>query len=184
MRRLCLRCFCFTCDQNSKAEDSNPSSIRLQKVNEKNAEPVQRISSSFGAPPRQRVQLAIAMALVVIAGLASRSFPFLFPATLGKYPGDALWAMMVLFGVALLKPSIPPARLALLALAITCIVELSQLYQAPWLNAIRATTAGHLVLGSNFDWLDLSSYTVGIIAGFSLDVVIFHRVRAAREIST
>lgn len=153
-------------------------------MNEREAESVERIISASGAIRRQRLQLAIAIALIVITGLASRSFPFLFPSVLGKYPGDALWAMMILFGLAFLRPGIAPARLALVALAFTYLVELSQLYQTPWINAIRATTAGHLVLGSNFDWLDLCAYTGGVIVGFTLDVVIFHRVRAAREIST
>jgi len=151
-------------------------------VNEKKAEPVRRITSNSGAPRRQRLQLAIAIALVVVTGLASRSFPFLFPVMLGKYPGDALWAMMILFGVAFLKPRIPPSRLSFLALTITYLVELSQIYQAPWINSIRATGVGHLVVGSNFDWLDLCAYAVGVIAGFILDVSLFYRIRAANEI--
>jgi hypothetical protein len=41
-------------------------------------------------------------------------------------------------------------------------VELSQLYHAAALDAVRATTAGHLVLGSGFDLRDLVAYGVGV----------------------
>jgi len=41
-------------------------------------------------------------------------------------------------------------------------VEISQLYQVEWLNNIRSTTLGRLVLGQGFLWSDIISYTVGI----------------------
>jgi hypothetical protein len=63
----------------------------------------------------------------------------------------------------------PLAGLALLA---SYAVELSQLYQAPWINAIRGTTLGHLVLGSTFAWQDLVAYTFGVAAGFLLDLLL------------
>ncbi len=45
-------------------------------------------------------------------------FPFLLPAFLGKYPGDALWALMVFCGLAVLFPAARGRRLAAGALAI------------------------------------------------------------------
>lgn len=96
-------------------------------------------------------------------GLVSRRFP-----ELGKYPGDALWTMMVLFGLAILWPALSTARLTLGALAISYVVEFSQLYQASWINAVRAHPIGHLVLGSTFNWPDLAAYTVGALLAMSL----------------
>jgi hypothetical protein len=121
--------------------------------------------------PRSRLWLAAGFMAVIALGLASRKYPFLFPAILGKYPGDALWALMVLLGCAFWRPRATTGRLALTALAISCLVEFSQLYQAPWINAIRHTTMGHLVLGSTFSWLDMVAYAVGISAGALLDAV-------------
>ena len=54
----------------------------------------------------RRSHLALALVATIALGLASRAFP-LFPAFLGKYPGDALWALMVLFGIAFVRPDIP-----------------------------------------------------------------------------
>ena len=35
----------------------------------------------------------------------------------------------------------------------------------PWIDALRSTLPGRLVLGSTFNWLDLSAYAVGIGLG-------------------
>ncbi|HSU53142.1 MAG TPA: DUF2809 domain-containing protein [Candidatus Dormibacteraeota bacterium] len=98
----------------------------------------------------------------MVLGLASRKWPWLLAAALGKYPGDALWAGMVYWAVAFLSPAAPVIRVAAYALAISYLDELSQLYQATWINQFRATTVGHLLLGSAFSWLDLFAYTVGV----------------------
>ncbi len=124
--------------------------------------------------PRGRWPLALACVAVIALGLASRALP-VFPITLGKYPGDALWALMVFFGLAFLRPELRPLHLALLALTVSWVVELSQLYQAPWINSIRATRPGHLVLGSQFHWPDLLAYATGALAGLALDVSLFYR---------
>ena len=58
---------------------------------------------------------------------------------------------------------------ALIALAFCFVIELSQLYQAPWLNAIRQTTLGGLILGFGFLWSDLLGYCVGVFVAYLLD---------------
>ena len=121
--------------------------------------------------PRSRLWLLIGLAAVIACGLSLRTYPFLFPSFMVKYPGDALWALMVFLGWALIKPYELPARLAGFALATSYIVELSQLYQSPWINSIRATTIGHLVLGSTFSMYDMYAYTVGIAFGYGVDAL-------------
>jgi hypothetical protein len=115
--------------------------------------------------------LAVAIA-VIAAGLASRRFAWLFPAALGKYPGDALWAAMVYWGWAMVVPRLAAPRLAALALATSFAVEFSQLYHTPWLDAVRATVPGHLVLGSGFGWIDLVAYAVGVVLAVSGDLLL------------
>jgi hypothetical protein len=111
---------------------------------------------------RHRGFMAAAFIGTIALGLASRQHPALFPAALGKYPGDALWAQMVYWLLALWAPSASAVKLALGALMVSYADELSQLYQAQWIQQVRATTVGHLVLGTHFSWLDVASYTVGI----------------------
>jgi hypothetical protein len=123
---------------------------------------------------RRRIPLAVAVTLVIAAGLVSRAYPVL-ATFLGKYPGDALWALMVMLGIAFLRPDLTTRRLALFALAFCWLVEFSQLYQAPWINAIRTTHLGHLVLGTTFQSLDLLAYALGILTGVILDAYLFHQ---------
>ena len=122
--------------------------------------------------PRSRLWLGGGILLVIVLGLASRRFPFLFPAGLGKYPGDALWSWMVFLGWAWVKPGAATCQLAGLAVVTSFGVEFSQLYQAPWINAIRGTTLGHLVLGAEFSWVDLVAYLVGVAVGVGADVAV------------
>jgi len=111
---------------------------------------------------RNRIYLGAALLFTIGLGLASRKFPALFPAALEKYPGDALWAQMVYWLVCICTPTASVIKVVLSSLAISYVDEISQLYQAPWINSIRATTPGHLVLGSHFSWIDMASYTIGI----------------------
>lgn len=64
---------------------------------------------------------------------------------------------------------ISTARLALLAFALACVVEFSQLYQAPWIRTIRQNPFGHLILGSTFNAPDLIAYLVGVTLGAILE---------------
>lgn len=119
---------------------------------------------------RDRFIYAAAVVVVIAAGLASRRFPDLLPAFLGKYPGDALWALMVFLALGFMKPRWPSAFTAGLALTISFAVEFSQMYQAPWINSLRDTTLGHLVLGTTFGWYDLAAYAAGVLAGYVADI--------------
>ncbi len=89
---------------------------------------------------------------------------------------------MVFTGCALIAPRAPGLRLAGAALAFAFVIEFAQLYQAPWINAIRATTLGHLVLGTGFQWWDLLAYAVGVGFGWRCDAAIAKRPGAARMV--
>ena len=60
-------------------------------------------------------------------------------------------------------------RLGLLAIGISFAIELSQLYRAPWIDSIRATRPGALVLGQGFLWSDLVCYSAGVVLAMALD---------------
>jgi hypothetical protein len=124
---------------------------------------------------RRRPYLIAAIAVTTALGLASRKYPQLFPSALGKYPGDVLWAQLAYWCIGFVFSSASIGRIACYALAVSYADELSQLYQAPWINSIRATTAGHLFLGASFSWLDLLSYTVGIAVCAIIEIVLLKK---------
>ena len=64
-----------------------------------------------------------------------------------------------------------PGRLVVVSLAIAFAVELLQLYQAPWMQALRAHPLAYLVLGNGFDPLDLLAYVIGIAGAAVVDGV-------------
>ena len=113
--------------------------------------------------------MTLLIAAVIAIGLASRRGYMPFPAWLGNYPGDALWAWVVLLCVAWLRPAITRGKLMAWTLVIAFAVELLQLYQAPWMQALRANKLAYLVLGNGFDPLDLLAYVVGIGVGAMVD---------------
>ena len=78
--------------------------------------------------------------------------------------GDALWAVMMVWCVSVIAPALRRSVRGLTALAVCWAVEASQLYHAPSVDALRATTAGRLVLGSGFDARDLAAYAAGVLA--------------------
>ncbi len=118
---------------------------------------------------RSRAGLTLLIAAVIAIGLASRRGYMPFPAWLGNYPGDALWAWVVLLCVAWLRPAITRGKLMGCSLAIAFAIEFLQLYQAPWMQALRANKMAYLVLGNGFDPLDLLAYVVGIGVGAMMD---------------
>ncbi len=83
--------------------------------------------------------------------------------------GDALWAAMVVWLIAAVAPAIRLPWRAAAALGVSYAVEFSQLFRFPALDALRRTTAGHLVLGSGFDPRDFASYAVGVLAAVLLE---------------
>ena len=121
---------------------------------------------------RHRLAAFAAMAATVALGLASRHWPSALPAFLGKYPGDALWALMVFFGWRALRPRARARDVAWPAMATCAIVECAKLWHVPWLVKFRGTTLGHLLLGHVFSWQNLAAYALGVLAGTALDRVL------------
>ena len=113
-------------------------------------------------PTRHRVYCAVCAACIVALGLIWRSDHPSLPPFLRKYGGDALWAALVFNLVALVKPLWSSFHVGIWAFGIACAVGISQLYHAPWIDALRGTRLGALILGSTFNWPDIPAYAVGV----------------------
>ncbi|MDF9465523.1 MULTISPECIES: DUF2809 domain-containing protein [Bacillus] len=114
---------------------------------------------------RNRVVYALFTIVVIILGLSSRKFAFALPHLLNDYLGDALWALMIFTGFGFLFPKTETKKLAFISLMFCYGIEASQLYHAEWIDSIRATTLGGLVLGYVFLWSDVVAYTIGVGVG-------------------
>ena len=118
---------------------------------------------------RNRLLYAIAAAMTIALGLASRKAPHIVADTFGKYPGDILWATMVYFLIASLTPKLPAKRIFFATVIFSTMIEFLKLYRAPWMIAIRHSTAGALVFGHVFTWQNLPAYVFGAAIGLAAD---------------
>ncbi len=109
---------------------------------------------------RRRLPYLCALISLCVLGLLVRKQNAVSPTFFTAYFPDAAWTMAVYCGFGLLLCR--GARLHFAAsLGVSFLIELSQLWHPPFLEALRATTLGGLVLGYGFLWSDLVCYTVG-----------------------
>jgi hypothetical protein len=80
----------------------------------------------------------------------------------GSVAYEVFWISLV----ALFLPKASPFRIAVGVCIATCGLEFLQLWQPPWLQALRATLLGRLVLGNVFTWSDFFSYFIGSFVGW------------------
>jgi hypothetical protein len=129
---------------------------------------------------RNRLLYLLFLVITIVSGLASRHFSDLLPHWVQLYSGDALWALMVflLFGFFFQRKS--TLWVAIAAIAFSYSIEISQLYHASWIDAIRSNPLGGLVLGFGFLWSDLVCYTAGVGFGFVIEKVFFKSSLSSR----
>ena len=89
---------------------------------------------------------------------------------MAAYAGDTLWALAAFLGIGLLLPKARTGRVALLAISFATLIEVGQLYHAPWIDSIRRTTLGGLILGFDFVWSDLACYAAGVGLGIVIEL--------------
>ena len=118
---------------------------------------------------RNRLLYTAMIIIVIILGLWSRKLSNVLPAFLNKYLGDALWALMIFIGFGYIFREMETKIVALIGILFCYLIELSQLYHANWVDNMRKTTLGGLVLGYVFSWSDLLGYAIGIGVGVIID---------------
>lgn len=120
---------------------------------------------------RNRLLYLILTIIVMILGLLSRKIENL-PEIISLYSGDILWSLMVFLIIAFIFNEKSTIFTISWAIIFSYSIEISQLYHAPWIDAIRNTTLGSLILGFGFLWSDLVCYTIGILIGIVIDIII------------
>ena len=109
--------------------------------------------------------------LVCTLGIGSRRFGDALPGFIAAYAGDTLWALAAFLGIGMVLPRASTWTVALLAISLSFAVELSQLYHAPWIDSLRSTTVGGLLMGFGFLWSDLACYAVGVGIGVLIEII-------------
>lgn len=102
--------------------------------------------------------------LTIGLGLLSRTR--FIPDWIYPYLGDMLYALMFFFITGFVFPRLHSWKIVLISVGFCFLIELSQLYQADWINTLRSYRLGGLILGYGFLWSDLVSYAVGGMMGW------------------
>ncbi len=126
--------------------------------------PAHNLNHRMPSINRNRIIYGLLTASVLLTGFASRHF-FGEISFVKTYAGDVLWALMVFFGLAFIFKTWPFKTILLATLLFSFSIEIIQLYHAPWIDNVRATRLGGLVLGFTFVWSDLLCYCLGASAG-------------------
>ncbi|MEN2767921.1 DUF2809 domain-containing protein [Ornithinibacillus xuwenensis] len=122
---------------------------------------------------QKRLVYFIVVVMMILFGLASRVYSHFLPFVIAENAGDILWAMMVYFGFRYLLVQGNMHTSLWVSLLFCFCIEFSQLYQANWINLIRNTIIGGLILGKGYLTVDLFRYTSGIVIAFFFDKL-FH----------
>ena len=104
-------------------------------------------------------------ALIVPLGLWLR-FSAPVPEWLRDGSGGVLYVLFWMLAFLVVNPDTPSSRLAVTVFIATCGVEFSQAIHVAWLERLRATLPGRLILGTMFSWGDFPPYAVGAILGW------------------
>lgn len=121
---------------------------------------------------RPHIIYSLLIIFTIAIGLLSRHYAFV-----PLFIGDVLWATLVYFLFRFVFIKKPVKAIVIYSLLFSYAIEFSQLYTAPWIEHLRQTLFGKLVLGSVFCWGDLLSYTVGIFIGVAIEVYLVRRLR-------
>jgi hypothetical protein len=115
----------------------------------------------MGSATSLKYRLALLFCIIVIV---PTGYLIRFAETGGwisDFLGSVAYEMFWIALVALLCPKLSPLWIAIGVFFVTCGLEFLQLWQPAWLQAVRATLPGRLVLGNTFVWTDFLSYGVG-----------------------
>ncbi len=116
--------------------------------------------------------------ITILAGLFSRSEFIELPRVIDDYIGDVLWGSMVfwMFIIIFYRKKIIVGLIY--ALLFSFAIELSQLYHAQWIDALRKIKVFGLILGYGFLYSDLICYSVGILLAYYFESICLKRVKA------
>ncbi len=110
---------------------------------------------------KYRIIILICLIFTVILGLATKFYEGIFSEWLNNSFSSIFYEAFWIFLVIFIRPQLPPGLVAFLVFLVTSLLEFLQLWKPPFLQAIRATLIGRLLLGNTFVWWDFLYYILG-----------------------
>jgi hypothetical protein len=113
----------------------------------------------------KRAIFCLSILAIVPLGYVIR-FNHILPEYIRDAGGSIAYELFWILSILVIYPAANRRLTALWVCLGTCGIELLQLYQPPWLQAIRATLPGRLILGTSFSSLDFPPYVIGSYLGY------------------
>lgn len=110
---------------------------------------------------RYRFILFLAIIIIIPLGLVCKFYKGPLDEWLNNYSGGIFYEIFWILLVILINPKIKPSIATIWVFMITVLLEFMQLWHPPFLEAIRATLIGRLLIGTTFDWWDFPHYMLG-----------------------
>lgn len=114
---------------------------------------------------RYRLILLISMIVIVPLGYIIR-FSQADQGGFGDFFGSVAYEIFWILLVVFCFPKLSVMKVAIAVCLATCAIEFLQLWTPPFLQVIRATLPGRLVLGNTFLWADFPAYFGGSFLGW------------------
>ena len=124
------------------------------------------------------------LSLIVVTplGFYSKYYTGIAQKWVHDYSGDILyeifWCLLIFLFIPKKKAI---SKIALWVFAVTCFLEILQLWKPPFLQLIRKTLIGKFVLGTTFVWWDFIYYLIGSLMGWLLLQQIWQFCRPPRS---
>lgn len=116
-------------------------------------------------PFSARQRFALSLLLLVPLGIGTKLYAGPAGEWVRGHAGGVLYVVFWIVVVATVAPSLAPWKMASGVLFVTCLVEITQLWEPTILRQIRQRFIGRALLGTTFTCWDFPHYGLGAILG-------------------
>ena len=124
----------------------------------------------------RRITILLSLLIITPLGLLSKAYSGVGQEWVRDYSGDVLyevfWCLVIFWFIRPARDTIAlrktTMKIALWVFAITCVIEVSQLWFHLVPELIRNSFIWRMILGAGFAWWDFPHYALGSLLGFWL----------------
>ncbi|MFM9817506.1 UNVERIFIED_CONTAM: DUF2809 domain-containing protein [Spiribacter pallidus] len=114
---------------------------------------------------QDRMAYALVLAIVTPAGFATKLYEGPLATWVNQSFSGVLYVVFWILVVMFIAPGLQPLAVALGVFLMTAALEVTQLWQPPWLEAVRGHFLGRTLLGTTFVPSDFVYYAIGTVMG-------------------
>ncbi|MFT6041502.1 MAG: hypothetical protein ACJAZ8_000736 [Planctomycetota bacterium] len=118
---------------------------------------------------KSRSHYLLRLVIIVALGLGTMVYSGPGAEPVRQQLGGTFYVLAWIYLALCVRPDWSYLRVGLVVFALTCLVELSQLWHPAGLETVRGHWLGQLLLGSSFDWRDFLGYALGLLIALGLE---------------